>query len=150
MFFFVLTFASQTAGIQTIYQELSLVPQLSIAENICLGVLPRSRTGRVDWAAMRAEARAALQRIGFDLDVTRAVETYSVAEQQAVELAKALRKRARVLLLDEPTSALPQPDVTRFFEVLRRLADEGVTLIYISHRMDEVFSICSDISVLRN
>lgn len=141
---------AQTAGIQTIYQELSLVPQLSIAENICLGNLPRSRTGKVDWAAMRAAARAALQRIGFDLDVTRAVETYSVAEQQAVELAKALRKKARVLLLDEPTSALPQPDVTRFFEVLRRLADEGVTLIYISHRMDEVFSICSDISVLRD
>lgn len=141
---------AQTAGIQTIYQELSLVPQLSIAENICLGNLPRSRTGKVDWAAMRAAARAALQRIGFDLDVTRAVETYSVAEQQAVELAKALRKKARVLLLDEPTSALPQPDVKRFFEVLRRLADEGVTLIYISHRMDEVFSICSDISVLRD
>ena len=141
---------AQTAGIQTIYQELSLVPQLSIAENICLGNLPRSRTGKVDWSAMRAAARAALQRIGFDLDVTRAVETYSVAEQQAVELAKALRKKARVLLLDEPTSALPQPDVARFFEVLRRLADDGVTLIYISHRMDEVFSICSDISVLRD
>ncbi len=141
---------AQAAGIQTIYQELSLVPQLSVAENICLGSIPKSRSGAVDWAGMRAEARAALQRIGFDLDVTRAVESYSVAEQQAVELAKALRKKARVLLLDEPTSALPQPDVTRFFEVLRRLADEGVTLIYISHRMDEVFSICSDISVLRD
>lgn len=141
---------AQAAGIQTIYQELSLVPQLSVAENICLGGIPRSRSGAADWSAMRAEANAALQRIGFDLDVTRAVETYSVAEQQAVELAKALRKKARVLLLDEPTSALPQPDVKRFFEVLQRLAGEGVTLIYISHRMDEVFSICSDISVLRD
>lgn len=141
---------AQAAGIQTIYQELSLVPQLSVAENVCLGAIPRSSMGAVNWAAMRAEAREALRRIGFDLDVTRAVETYSVAEQQAVELAKALRKKARVLLLDEPTSALPQPDVKRFFEVLRRLADEGVTLIYISHRMDEVFSICSDISVLRD
>jgi len=141
---------AQNAGIQTIYQELSLVPQLSVAENICLGNLPR-RPGRgVDWGQMRETAVQALKRIGFELDVARPISSYSVAEQQAVELAKALQKKARVLLLDEPTSALPQPDVRRLFDVLQRLAEEGVALVYISHRMDEVFSICSDISVLRD
>jgi len=142
---------AQDAGIQTIYQELSLVPQLSVAENIFLGSLPRKAFPRiVDWPEMIARSREALARIGYDLDVRRPVSLYSMAEQQAVELAKALRKRARLILLDEPTSTLPQPDVERLFEVLRKLANDGVTLLYISHRMDELYSLCDHVTVLRD
>jgi ribose transport system ATP-binding protein len=140
---------AQRAGIHTIYQELSLVPSLSVAENIFLGQLPR-RGGGVDWQRMQMEARAALDRVGFDLDVRRPAGSYSTAEQQAVELAKALNKDARVLLLDEPTSTLPMPDVDRLFTVLRSLAEQGVTLLYISHRMDELFSLCDAVTVLRD
>ncbi|BCW38347.1 ribose ABC transporter [Arthrobacter sp. StoSoilA2] len=141
---------AQQAGIHTIYQELSLVPSLSVAENIFLGQLPLRGGAAVDWQRMQAQARAALDRVGFDLDVRRPVASYSTAEQQAVELAKALHKDARVLLLDEPTSTLPMPDVERLFTVLRSLSEQGVTLLYISHRMDELFSLCDAVTVLRD
>lgn len=142
---------AQNAGIQTIYQELSLVPELSVAENIFLGRLPLRPVGHVvDWAEMRRQARVALERIGFDLDVRRPVSSYSMAEQQAVELAKALRKKARIILLDEPTSTLPPPDVQRLFKVLKSLADQGETMIYITHRMEELFELCGTVSVLRD
>lgn len=141
---------AQQAGIHTIYQELSLVPSLSVAENIFLGQLPLRRGAAVDWQQMQSKARAALDRVGFDLDVRRPVGSYSTAEQQAVELAKALHKDARVLLLDEPTSTLPMPDVERLFTVLRSLSEQGVTLLYISHRMDELFSLCDAVTVLRD
>ncbi|GAB5077532.1 sugar ABC transporter ATP-binding protein [Arthrobacter sp. AD-310] len=141
---------AQRAGIHTIYQELSLVPSLSVAENIFLGQLPKRAGASVDWQRMQSEARTALDRVGFDLDVRRPVASYSTAEQQAVELAKALHKDARVLLLDEPTSTLPLPDVERLFTVLRSLSDQGVTLLYISHRMDELFSLCDAVTVLRD
>ena len=142
---------AQDAGIQTIYQELSLVPQLSVAENIFLGSLPRRDFPRVvDWSEMVVRAREALARIGYELDVRRPVAHFSVAEQQAVELAKALRKNARLILLDEPTSTLPHADVERLFAVLRQLALQGVTLLYISHRMEELYSLCDRVSVLRD
>lgn len=141
---------AQNAGIHTIYQELSLVPSLSVAENIFLGEWPTRAQTVVDWARMQAKARDALARVGFDLDVRLPVSSFSVAEQQAVELAKALHKDARVLLLDEPTSTLPLPDVARLFTVLRKVADQGVTLLYISHRMEELYSLCDSVTVLRD
>lgn len=142
---------AQRAGIQTIYQELSLVPQLSVAENIFLGSLPLRSTSRtVDWREMQRQAAEALARIGFDLDVRLPVSSYSVAEQQAVELAKALRKKARIILLDEPTSTLPPPDVRRLFQVLKTLRSQGETMIYISHRIEELFELCSTVSILRD
>jgi ribose transport system ATP-binding protein len=142
---------AQSAGIQTIHQELSLVPQLSVAENVFLGQVPlKPVTGIVDWPLMQQGAREALARIGFDLDVRKPVGSYSVAEQQAVELAKALRKKARVILLDEPTSTLPPPDVKRLFQVLKGLAAQGETMIYITHRIEELFELCATVSVLRD
>ena len=142
---------AQNAGIQTIYQELSLVPQLSVAENIFLGSLPlRPGARTVDWPEMQRQAKEALARIGFALDVRKPVSSFSVAEQQAVELAKALHKKARVILLDEPTSTLPPPDVKRLFQVLKSLAAQGETMIYITHRMEELFELCEIISVLRD
>lgn len=141
---------AQDAGVQTIYQELSLVPQLSVAENVMLGGLPRKAFPGVDWATMRTQARDAIERVGFTIDVREVVGNLSVAEQQAVELAKAIHKQARVLLLDEPTSTLPPPDVRRLFEVLRSLAAQGVTMLYVSHRMEELYDLCDEVSVLRD
>lgn len=141
---------AQDAGVQTIYQELSLVPQLSVAENVLLGALPRKAFHEVDWTAMRRTAAEAIARVGFRIDVRETVGNLSVAEQQGVELAKALHKKARVLLLDEPTSTLPPPDVRRLFEVLKTLTAEGVTMLYISHRMEELYDLCDEVSVLRD
>lgn len=140
---------AQRAGIQTIYQELSLVPSLSVAENILIDSLPRRRIG-IDWRETRRRALDALDRVGLDLDVRAPAGSLSVAEQQGVELAKALHRKADVVLLDEPTSALPPPDVDRLFTLLRRLAVDGVTMIYISHRMDELLDLCDDVTVLRD
>jgi ribose transport system ATP-binding protein len=141
---------AQAAGIQAIYQELSLVPQLSVAENVLLGHLPRRRFPGVDWADMRRQAEQALALVGLELDVRQPVSRFSVAEQQGVEIAKALHRNARILLLDEPTSALPAPDVQRLFSVLRNLAHNGMTLLYISHRIEELFELCESVTVLRN
>jgi ABC-type sugar transport system ATPase subunit len=141
---------AQAAGIFTIYQELSLVPQLSVAENILLADLPRGRYGGVSWRKMRAKAREALAPLGFDIDVEARTGSLTVAEQQGVELAKALHRSARIVLLDEPAATLPPQDVERLLSVLRGLQEHGVSLIYISHRFEEVFEICSRITVLRD
>jgi ribose transport system ATP-binding protein len=141
---------ARKAGISTIYQELSLVPSLSVAENIFLDSPPLRRKTIVNWPEMKARARDALAAIGFDLNVTRLVSSFSIAEQQVVELAKALHHEARILLLDEPTSALPPPDVARLFAVLRSLAERGISLLYISHRIDEIYSLCDCVTVLRD
>jgi ribose transport system ATP-binding protein len=99
---------------------------------------------------MRRRAQEAIERVGFRIDVRETLGNLSVAEQQAVELAKALHKQVRILLLDEPTSALPPPDVNRLFEVLKGLSAEGVTMLYISHRMEELYELCDEVSVLRD
>ncbi|MFZ7089394.1 sugar ABC transporter ATP-binding protein [Curtobacterium sp. RRHDQ10] len=140
---------AQNAGIHTIHQELSLVPTLTVAENVFLSG-PPTRRGVVAWSVMKAQAEEALARVGVQLDVSRLVSSYSVAEQQAVELAKAIHRDARVLLLDEPTSALPQPEVRRLFQALRRLAAQGVAMVFISHRMDELYDLCDSVTVLRD
>jgi ribose transport system ATP-binding protein len=141
---------AQNAGIHTIYQELSLVPQLTVAENVLLGDLPLFAGSGVDWATMRRRAKEAVERVGFRIDVRETVGNLSVAEQQAVELAKALHRQVRILLLDEPTSALPSPDVKRLFDVLKSLSADGVTMLYISHRMEELYELCDEVSVLRD
>jgi ribose transport system ATP-binding protein len=142
---------AQRLGIFTIYQELSLVPQLSVAENICVGDLPTGPLGVIHWRRARAEALQALAPFGVDIDVAVPVGSLSVSLQQIVELAKALRRRAEVVLLDEPTATLPPPDVERLFAVLRTLQSRRpVSLIYISHKLEEVFEICQRVTVLRD
>jgi len=140
---------AHAAGIYTIFQELSLVASLTVAENIYLSDLPRQR-GLVSWGRMRRQASEALRSLGFQIDADRRVGTLPVAEQQAVEIAKAVHHRVRVLLLDEPTATLPRPDVSKLFDTLRRLKASGVAVLYISHRMDEVFEICDRLTVLRD
>ncbi|MGG2200889.1 MULTISPECIES: sugar ABC transporter ATP-binding protein [Paenibacillus] len=147
---------SQREGIFTIYQELSLVPGLSIAENIFLSDLPRGAGGVLNWRTMRERAREALEWLGINIDVNQPVSSLTTAQQQGVELAKVLHVaktlhgRPPIILLDEPTATLPAQDVKRLLQVLKSLQKQGVTFIYISHRMDEVFEICQRITVLRD
>lgn len=141
---------AQRNGIFTIYQELSLVPELSVAENIFIADLPKNRIGTVDWKLLRKKASETMEWLGFSLDVTESVRTLSVAQKQGVELAKALHHKAKVVLLDEPSAALPQPDVKRLFEVLRTLQQHGLSLVYISHRLEEVEELCTIATVLRD
>ncbi|MEW6641070.1 MAG: sugar ABC transporter ATP-binding protein [Pseudomonadota bacterium] len=140
---------AQQAGISTVYQELTLVPQLSVAENICLAHEPTGRFGLVDGAAMRQRAADALTRFGVTIDVGRATSSLSVAEQQLVEIARALSRRGRVLILDEPTAVLSLPEQDKLFAALRRLRAEGLAVLYISHRLAEIFSLCDRVSVFR-
>ncbi len=147
---------SQREGIFTIFQELSLVPSLSIAENIFLTELPKNNRMAIDWGVMREQAREILEWLGINVDVNKPVSSLSTAQQQGVELAKVLHVakklngRFPIVLLDEPTATLPAQDVRRLLDILKNLQKKGVTFIYISHRMDEVFEICQRITVLRD
>jgi ribose transport system ATP-binding protein len=136
-------------GIFTIYQEFALVPQLSIAENICLGIQPVSR-GLVDWRGVKQTAQDTLERLGIRLDVNLLVREVSVSEKQLTEIAKALALKGKVLILDEPTSALTEDEVANLFDVIRGLKSGGVGIIYISHKLDEVAQIGDRATVLRD
>jgi rhamnose transport system ATP-binding protein len=142
---------AQHAGIATIYQELSLYPELTVAENIFMGHAPRTRFGAVDWNAMTTRAEETLVSLNIhDLDVRRKVGSLNVGNRQRVEIAKALSINARVLIMDEPTAALTEADVSRLFEIVRLLRERGVAVIYISHRLQEVFELADRVTVLRD
>ncbi|MFL1377038.1 sugar ABC transporter ATP-binding protein [Nocardiopsis protaetiae] len=141
---------AQRAGVAVIYQEPTLFPDLGVAENIFIGRQPRTRLGTIDRARMRAETAEAFARLGVDLDPDRPARGLSIADQQLVEIAKALTRRARVLVMDEPTAALSGVEAERLFTVARTLRDAGSALLFISHRFDEVFSLSDRITVVRD
>jgi len=142
---------ARDAGIATVYQELLLFPDLSVAENIFLGHAPRTPLGRLDWTTMRAKARALLDDLDSrELDVDARVGGLSVANRQRVEIAKALSMDAKLLIMDEPTASLADADVRRLLDVVRRLKARGVAIVYISHRMPEVFALADRVTVLRD
>ena len=141
---------AQRAGIAMIHQELDLVPALSIAENIFLGREPRTGLGTIDRRRMRARTAALLRRAGVGLDPGRTVEQLRTGEQQLVTIAKALSHDARVLIMDEPTSALSSNEVGQLFDVIGELRGEGVGIVYISHRMEEIGQVADRAAVLRN
>ncbi|MDF2440801.1 MAG: ribose transport system ATP-binding protein, partial [Abditibacteriota bacterium] len=141
---------AQGQGIAIIHQELNLIPELSIAENIFLGREPKTRWGTLDRARMESETRALLERLNLPLPANRLVKTLRVGEQQLIEVAKALSLEARLLMLDEPTSALSETEIEHLFEVITALKSQGVTMIYISHKLDEIFRISDRITVLRD
>jgi simple sugar transport system ATP-binding protein len=140
---------AQRIGISTVYQEVNLCPNLTVAENVFAGRYPR-RWMRIDWARMNSEARALLARLNIDIDVTRLLSSYPVAVQQMVAIARALSVQAKVLVLDEPTSSLDEDEVERLFDVLRRLRDEGLAILFVTHFLDQVYALCDRITVLRN
>ncbi len=143
---------AQARGIATIYQEFSLYPELTVAENIFAGHPPRRLGGLVlDWNRTEREAAKLLAMLDAgDINVRTRVGTLSVGNRQRVEIAKALSRQAQVLILDEPTAVLTQHDAERLFAIVRRLRDQGVAIIYISHRMDEIFALASRVTVLRD
>jgi ABC-type sugar transport system ATPase subunit len=141
------------SGVVSIPQELRLVPALSVAENLALGDLPIRRVlgvRLVDRARLRADARAQLARFDFAPDPNRSVRHFGFAEQQIIAIAKALRRRCRVLILDEPTAALESPEIARLFAILARLKDQGTAIIYVSHRLEEIVALADRCTVLRD
>jgi len=145
---------AQQAGIATIYQELSLFPELTVAENIFLGHTPHQKIGpvqRIDWRTLNAEAEKLLASLNIhDLDVQRNIGSLSVGNRQRVEIVKALSHNARVLVMDEPTASLTEADVERLFNIVHLLRERGVAVIYISHRLQEVFDLADRVTVLRD
>ncbi len=142
---------AQLHGIATIYQELLLYPELTVAENIFMGHAPRTRLGAVDWPAMRRKAVEILASLNIhDMDVNRKVGALTVGNRQRVEIAKALSMNARVLIMDEPTTAITEADVERLFETINLLKERQVGIVYISHRLNEVFDIGDRVTVLRD
>lgn len=137
------------AGIGMVHQELSVVPDLSVAENVYLGAQP-ARFGVIDWATMRRGAHEHLSALGIDLDPRTRLGNLPVGLQQLVEIARVLFSGARILILDEPTSALSPPETERLFTALRRLRAQGRSMVFISHFLDDVLAICDRVTVLRN
>lgn len=138
------------AGICLVFQEISLMTDLTIAENICIGMYPKNRFHLVDYKKMNEMAKECLERLDFDVNPQKLVGELSLAQQQMIEIAKALAYHPKLLILDEPTSSLTDKEKNALFKNIRRLKEEGVAIIYISHRMDEVFEISDRVLVLRD
>ncbi|HZU93579.1 MAG TPA: sugar ABC transporter ATP-binding protein [Microbacterium sp.] len=147
---FTSTAQSKAAGIAVIYQEPTLFPDLSVTENIFMGRQPTGALGRIDRKAMRAEVEQIFHRLGVALDPDRITEGLSIADQQIIEIAKAISLDASVLIMDEPTAALSGVEVDRLFAVARSLRDEGRAILFISHRFEEVFALCDTVTVMRD
>ena len=142
--------ASLQAGIAAIYQELSLFPDLNVAENIFVGRQPTKAGGRLDWRTLYAEADKLLASLGVHLDLKQKARTLSIAQQQMVEIARALSINARILIMDEPTSSLTLSEVAELFRLVRRLRADGTAIVFISHRLEELFEIADRVTVLRD
>jgi rhamnose transport system ATP-binding protein len=142
--------AALAAGIAVIYQEPALFPDLSVAENMFIGRQPLASARRIDRRAMRTEAAAIFARLGVQLDPARIARGLSIADQQVVEIGKAISLEARVIVMDEPTAALSATEVDRLFDVVRTLRAAGTAVLFISHRLEEVFALCQRVTVMRD
>ena len=138
------------AGLNVVYQELVLAPHLSVAENIMLGQQPKKNRVSVDWTETRRLAREVLEQLGVNIDVRRTVHSLTVSQQQIVEIARALKRKSRVLVLDEPSAVLGQQDIDLLYTVIRRLKEQGIAIIYISHRLEEIFLIADRVTILKD
>jgi galactofuranose transport system ATP-binding protein len=141
--------AAQAAGVSTVYQEVNLCGNLTVAENIFLGREPKRR-GRIDWSQVRQRSQDLLARLHLDVDVRAPLASCSLAIQQMVAIARAIDLQARVLILDEPTSSLDRQEVAELFRVMEHLRDEGVAILFVSHFLDQVYAIADRMTVLRN
>src|SRR5947208_10754648 len=141
---------SQTAGIAIIFQEPTLFPDLSVAENIFVGTQPLKRFRRIDTRRMRREAAGVFKQLGVRLDPDRLARGLSIADQQLVEIVKALTTNARVVVMDEPTAALTSTEVDRLFGIVETLRARGNAILFVSHRLEEVFSLCQRVTVMRD
>ncbi|WP_408058838.1 sugar ABC transporter ATP-binding protein [Undibacterium hunanense] len=140
---------AQDLGISTVYQEVNLCTNLSVAENIFIGRYPK-RFGRIDWRSMRQQAAGILAQLQIDIDVTAPLAQYSLAIQQMVAISRAISVSARVLILDEPTSSLDEAEVQLLFSVLKRLREQGMAILFVTHFLEQTYAISDRITVLRN
>ncbi|MGL5286647.1 MAG: ATP-binding cassette domain-containing protein, partial [Aeromonas sp.] len=140
---------AQALGISTVYQEVNLIPTLSVAKNLSLERQPR-RFGFINWRAAEQQARELLARLELDIDVSRPLGSFSIAIQQLIAIARALAVDARVLILDEPTASLDAHEVDVLFRLLRQLRAEGMAIVFVTHFLDQVYALCDRITVLRN
>ncbi|MGX8709512.1 MAG: sugar ABC transporter ATP-binding protein [bacterium] len=137
-------------GISMIYQEFNLVPYLSVAENIFLEALPKKKNGLFDWKTLNQKAKELLKRLKLNVDPQLPVNKLSVAQAQMVEIAKCLSRNAKVIIMDEPTAALTDEEIDILFSIIRSLSQEGISIIYISHRLDEIFKLADRVTVFRD
>ncbi len=144
------TLEAQKLGISTIFQELNLSPFLSIAENIYLGNPPKKKSGLIDWGLMREKAKAAMLDLGIDVDVNQPIQMQSTAVQQMTSIARALAMDTKILIMDEATSSLENKEVETLFGVVRKLKERGISTIFITHKLDEVFKICDRATILKD
>ena len=144
------TWETRQAGITAIYQELSLFPDLNVAENIFVGYQPVAAGRRIDWRKLYKQAEELLNSLGVHLDLKQKARSLSIAQQQMVEIARAFSLNARILIMDEPTSSLTLNEVADLFRLVRRLRDGGTAIIFISHRLEELFEIADRVTVLRD
>jgi rhamnose transport system ATP-binding protein len=142
--------SARALGIAVVHQEPRLFPDLSVAENVFLGHSPAGRFGGIDWGAMRRAAHAVFEDLGVRMDVGAPVRGLSIADQQLIEIAKSLSLDSRVLVLDEPTASLSAHEADRLFTIVRQLRDRGVAILFVSHRLDEVFALCDRATVFRD
>ncbi|KPC55316.1 sugar ABC transporter ATP-binding protein [Amantichitinum ursilacus] len=141
--------SAEAAGIRTVYQEVNLCPNLSVAENIYIGNLPQ-KNGRIDWQTLNAAAARLLSGLALQIDVTRPLDSYPIAIQQMVAIARALSTEAQILILDEPTSSLDEDEVQRLFNLLRQLKARGMAILFVTHFLAQTYAISDRITVLRN
>ena len=144
------TMEAQQKGISTVYQEVNLCPNLSVAENLFIGREPRTKLGLVDWKKMNSMADELMKNLDIKVDVTQILDEYSLALQQMIAIARAVDMKSKVLILDEPTSSLDDNEVEKLFGMMRRLRDEGVGIIFVTHFLEQVYAVCDRITVLRN
>lgn len=140
--------AALELGISMVFQEFNLMPNMSISENISIGFEPTKR-GVIDWDTMNRKAEEMLRKVGLDLPVSTEVGRLTTAEKQGVEIAKCLSHDGRIIILDEPTSSLSEREVRTLFELIKELKSQGISIVYISHRMEEIFEIGDRITVFR-
>ncbi len=144
------TLDAQKKGISTVYQEVNLCPNLSVAENLFIGREPKTKMGTIDWKTMVKKSQKIVSDLDMKVDVTQNLEEYSLALQQMIAIARAVDMECKVLILDEPTSSLDDNEVEKLFTLMRRLRDQGVGIIFVTHFLEQVYAVCDRITVLRN
>lgn len=144
------TLDAQKKGISTVYQEINLCPNLSVAENLFIGREPMNKLGMINHHEMVVRSRKLMEEMELPIDVTRTLEEYSLAMQQMIAIARAVDMDCKVLILDEPTSSLDDNEVEKLFNLMRRLRDQGVGIIFVTHFLEQVYAVCDRITVLRN
>ena len=135
---------AQQKGIATVYQEVNLCPNLTVAENLFIGREPRNALGLIQWKKMNKMAQKIVDDLDIDIDVTVTLENYSVALQQMVAIARAVDMDSKVLILDEPTSSLDDSEVEKLFKMMLRLKKEGVGIVFVTHFLEQVYAVCDD------